>query len=37
MVLLDETELMREVAKAGERITTRLGPRKLTKLQWPVE
>jgi 5-methylthioadenosine/S-adenosylhomocysteine deaminase len=37
MVLLDETELMGEVAKAGERITTRLGPGKLTKLQWPVE
>jgi 5-methylthioadenosine/S-adenosylhomocysteine deaminase len=37
MVRIDETELLREVAKAAERITSRLGARKLTKLQWPIE
>ena len=37
MVNVDETDLMREVVKAGERITSRLGSRKLTKLRWPVE
>ena len=37
LVRIDETDLLREVAKAAERITGRLGSRKLTKLQWPVE
>jgi 5-methylthioadenosine/S-adenosylhomocysteine deaminase len=37
LVRIDEPELLREVGKAAERITSRLGSRKLTKLQWPVE
>jgi cytosine/adenosine deaminase-related metal-dependent hydrolase len=37
LVRIDEPELLREVGKAAERITSRLGARKLTKLQWPVE
>ena len=36
-VHIDEAALMREVARAGERITSRLGSTKLTKLRWPVE
>lgn len=37
LVRIDETDLFHQVAKAAERITGRLGSRKLTKLQWPVE
>jgi len=37
VVRIDETALLHEVAAAGERIIGRLGSRKLTKLQWPVE
>jgi 5-methylthioadenosine/S-adenosylhomocysteine deaminase len=36
-VRIDYAALLREVGRAGERITTRLGSRKLTKLAWPVE
>ena len=36
-VCIDEGALLREVARAGERITGRLGTRKLTTLAWPVE
>ena len=37
LVRVNEADLLREVLKAGERITGRLGSKKLTKLQWPVE
>jgi 5-methylthioadenosine/S-adenosylhomocysteine deaminase len=37
VVNVDEGDLLREVVKAGERITRRLGSRTLTKLRWPVE
>ena len=37
LVRVDEMDLLREVANAASRITGRLGSRKLTKLQWPVE
>jgi 5-methylthioadenosine/S-adenosylhomocysteine deaminase len=37
VVRINESELLREVTKAGERITGRLGSKKLTKLRWPVE
>ena len=36
-VRIDEEALLREVARAGERITRRLGSKRLTKLRWPVE
>jgi 5-methylthioadenosine/S-adenosylhomocysteine deaminase len=34
---IDQDEIMREVAKAGERITGRLNMKKVMKLRWPVE
>ena len=34
---VDEKEIMREVAEAGERITGRLNMKKVMKLRWPVE
>ncbi|MBI3045282.1 MAG: amidohydrolase family protein [Betaproteobacteria bacterium] len=34
---VDENEIMREVVKAGERITGRLNMKKVMKLRWPVE
>ena len=37
LVNVDEAQLLQEVRRAGERITQRLGPQKLTKLAWPVE
>lgn len=37
LVRIDQDEVMREVVKAGERITGRLNMKKVMKLQWPVE
>ena len=37
LVLIDQDELIREVAKAAERITGRLDMKKMIKLKWPVE
>lgn len=34
---IDERQVMREVAKAGERITGRLNLKRMIKLRWPVE
>jgi 5-methylthioadenosine/S-adenosylhomocysteine deaminase len=34
---IDQDEIMREVVKAGERITGRLNMKKVMKLRWPVE
>jgi 5-methylthioadenosine/S-adenosylhomocysteine deaminase len=34
---VDQDEIMREVVKAGERITQRLNMKKVMKLRWPVE
>jgi 5-methylthioadenosine/S-adenosylhomocysteine deaminase len=34
---IDEQQIMREVAKAGARITGRLDMKKMIKLRWPVE
>jgi 5-methylthioadenosine/S-adenosylhomocysteine deaminase len=34
---VDEAAILREVAKAGERITRRLDMRKIMKLRWPVQ
>ncbi|MND04992.1 hypothetical protein D3C83_255350 [compost metagenome] len=33
---IDEQAVMREVAKAGARITSRLDMKKVNKLRWPV-
>jgi hypothetical protein len=37
LVRVDHDEIMREVVKAGKRITGRLNMKKVMKLQWPVE
>ena len=37
LVRIDQDEVMREVVKAGERITGRLDMKKVMKLRWPVE
>lgn len=37
LVRIDQDEVMREVVKAGARITGRLNMKKVMKLQWPVE
>jgi hypothetical protein len=34
---IDQDEVMREVVKAGSRITGRLDMKKVMKLRWPVE
>jgi hypothetical protein len=34
---IDQDEVMRDVIKAGERITGRLNMKKMLKLRWPVE
>lgn len=37
LVRIDQDQVMREVVKAGERITGRLDMKKVMKLMWPVE
>ncbi len=37
LVRIDQDELIREVVKAGDRITGRLDMKKVMKLRWPVE
>jgi 5-methylthioadenosine/S-adenosylhomocysteine deaminase len=37
LVRIDQEELIREIAKAGKRITGRLDMKKMMKLRWPVE
>jgi 5-methylthioadenosine/S-adenosylhomocysteine deaminase len=37
LLCIDQDEVMRDVMKAGERITGRLNMKKMVKLRWPVE